>query len=246
MSEAAPATAARAVDALVAIGTWLVVHIEFQSSAEPRFGLRMLDYRVRLYLLPEMKGKRLRQHVIMLGDGTIEAGLRDDDLDYHYQVHYLRDEPVEPFLADPALAPLATLANVSDSDRPAVLARAAALIATIEDDELRVVPATAAADLALLRVGSDIIIQTWKEYAMPIPSFAEALAEHRGEEKYQEGLEQGLEQGRRQMVETMLRHRFGSDERIPALACRLVELGMDECLARCEQARSLDELASSP
>src|SRR5262245_61402202 len=64
ISEAVPA-AARQVDALVAVGSDLLVHIEFQTSAETAFWVRMLDYRLRLYQRPEAKGRRLVQHVVM-------------------------------------------------------------------------------------------------------------------------------------------------------------------------------------
>jgi predicted transposase/invertase (TIGR01784 family) len=248
LSETAPTAAARHVDALVAIGTWLVVHIEFQTSGEPRFGFRMLDYRVRLYARPELKGHQLVQHVVMLGDGTIDDGLRDIQLDYRYQVHYLRDQPVEPFLADPHLAPLASLANVPDHERPAVLSRAAALIDTIDDPELREVLASAAADLALLRLDLGIIRTTLEDHAMSIPSYAEELAKELAKEAAQEAAKEAAkdarDETREQMVAAMLRHRFGPDERIPALARQLAGLDPEEFYDRCDQATRLEDLIS--
>jgi hypothetical protein len=244
ISEVMPA-AARQVDALVAVGSDLLVHIEFQTSAETGFWVRMLDYRLRLYLRPEARGKRLVQHVVMLSDGTIDDGMQDEDLTYRYRVHYLRHVPVKEFLAEPELAPWAVLADVSDSERPAILARAAALISTVEDEELRAVLASVAADLALLRLDIDIITATWEVYAMPIPSFAEALAQQRAEESYKDGLEKGRDLEREQMLTGMLRHRFGADPAIPALVRRLAALDLDVFLSRYERANSLDELAST-
>jgi predicted transposase/invertase (TIGR01784 family) len=231
------------------------VHIEFQASGEARYGYRMLDYRVRLYARPEVRGKRLVQHVIMLADGSVDDGIRDDDLDYRYQVHYLREQPVEPFLADPELAPLAALAKVSDDERPAVLRKVAALIATVEDPELRRMLSEAAADLALLRLDVAIIKSTWEENDMSIPSFARALYEeeleaHRQkvreealEEGREAGREEGREEGREQLVVGILRHRFGHDARIPALARQLAALDGDDLMRHFEQATSLDDLA---
>jgi hypothetical protein len=204
----------------------------------------MLDYRIRLYARPELKSKHLVQHVVMLGDGTIDDGVQDSQLDYRYQVHYLRDQPVEPFLADPHLAPLATLANVPDHERAAVLTRATALIATIEDPELRDVLASAAADLALLRLAPGIIISTLEDHAMSIPSFAKTLAEMSDEERSQivEGI--ARRRARREMVAAMLRHRFGPDERIPALARQLDRLDPEDFYTRCDRAKRLEDLIS--
>jgi hypothetical protein len=74
---------------------------------------------------------------------------------------------------------------------------------------------------------------------MPIPSFAEGM--------YKEGLAEGREEGRDQEREGILagliRHRFGPDERIPAIARRLATLDLDEYLARIDRASGLDDLA---
>jgi hypothetical protein len=117
-----------------------------------------------------------------------------------------------------------------------VLKQAVTLISAIEDEEKREVLAPIAADLAQIRLSTSTINSPWEETTMPIPSFAEALAE----EKYQDG----LEKGRERMVTDMLRHRFGSDERIAALARRLASLDSEEFLSRYDRAASLDDLTS--
>jgi hypothetical protein len=236
LSELASPAVTRQVDALVAIGEGVVVHIEFQSSGEARFAMRMLDYRLRLYRRAEVRGRRLVQHVVMLGDGTVEDGLQEDGLDYRYAVHYLRDQPVEPLLSEPALAPLATLAKVPDRERPLVLRRAIDLIASVTDPELRTVLADAAADLATVRLGPDIIQSTWEDSEMPVPSFANL--------RYETGRSEGREEGREAMISAMLNHRFGPDARIPSVARALAALEPDDYLDRFEKADRLDDLTA--
>jgi predicted transposase YdaD len=247
LAETVPALAARQVDALVAIGDALLLHIEFQSHGESAYGLRMLDYRLRLYRRTEMVGRELSQHVVMLGPGRVDEGIHDRQLDYGYRVHYLAEQPVEPLLADPALAPLAPLAHVADRDRPLVLRRALDLIAALADDHLRTVLAYAAIDLAGLRLGRDIIDTTWEDTAMPIPSLLKRTFEEGrevGREKgRREGREEGREAGRQEMVTGMLRHRFGSDPRLQKIARRLASLDLDVYLDRLDKAESLDDLA---
>src|SRR3954470_6907101 len=117
----------------------------------------MLDYRLRLYRRTEMMGRELSQHVVMLGPGRVDEGIHDRQLDYGYRVHYLAEQPVEPLLDDPALAPLAALADGPDGQGTVVLRQALDLVASVADDLLRTVLAYAAIDLAGLRLGRDII-----------------------------------------------------------------------------------------
>jgi hypothetical protein len=70
----------------VDLGNGSVVHIEFQSSGERQFGIRMLEYWLRLHHRPDVKGRELVQHVLMLGEGTVEDGVRGTGLGFHYRV----------------------------------------------------------------------------------------------------------------------------------------------------------------
>jgi hypothetical protein len=226
-SETVP-TATRQVDALISIDGRFAHHIEFQANGEPRFDLRMLDYRLRLYRLPELADKQLTQHVVMLGRGTIEHQLHDDQLDYTFAVHYLRDEPVAPLLADADLAPFAALADLPDNGHRAMALRAAFdLIAEVSDEETREVLARAATDLAAIRLDEDTIDSTWKDSAMPIPSL----------------LQRKYDEGREGVFATILRERFGPDARIPAIARRLASLPDDRVAHVIITAAGLDELA---
>jgi hypothetical protein len=75
---------------------------------------------------------------------------------------------------------------------------------------------------------------------MPIPSLLKRT--------FQEGLEKGLEKGRdaerEGILAGMLRHRFGSDDRIPAVARQLAALELDDVLDRLDKAATLDDLVT--
>jgi hypothetical protein len=237
LSEAvAPVT--RQVDALVAVGDDLALHIEFQTAGEARFAWRMLDYRLRLAARPELVGRRLLQYAVVLGPGTVEGGITEERLIYSYVVEYLRDQPVAPLLDDPCLAPFAPLAHLSDDGRAAVLRQSLDVIAAVADTTVRVALARAAVDLAALHLDPATIDATWEESAMPIPSLLQR--------QYEEGLEKGLERGLEEAAAAVLRRRFGADERIGAIARHLAALGPDRYLDLVERAGSLDELAERP
>jgi len=168
--------ATRQVDALISVDGRAAHHIEFQADGEARFNLRMLDYRLRLYRVPELAGTELTQHAVMLGPGTIEHQLSDGQLDYAFTVHYLRDEPVAPLLADAGLAPFAPLADHPDDAQRAQTLRAALdRIAEVSDEPTRAVLARAATDLAAIRLDRDTIKCTWEDSAMPIPSLTQRM-----------------------------------------------------------------------
>src|SRR4051812_44023712 len=75
LSEMVSKAATLQVDAVVSIGPRLIVHLEFQRGREAFFGWRMLDYRSLLVRRPELAGKRLLQHVVVLGADHIEDGV---------------------------------------------------------------------------------------------------------------------------------------------------------------------------
>ena len=227
--------AAAAAPPAVCFGDSLVLHVEFQAYGETFLGWRMIDYRSLLVRRPELKHKRIVQHVVVLGSDRVDEGVHDDQLDFTYPVHYLRDHPVDEFLADPGLAPFAALARLTDDERIDALRRALDIIAPLVDDQLRTALAQATVDLAAIRLDVATIEATWEESAMPIPSLLN--------EKYEEGRSTGREEGREGLLAEMLRHRFGPDDRIPVTARRLAALAPDEALRRLEQAAGLDELA---
>jgi hypothetical protein len=234
ISESLPTTT-HLVDALLAIDDRLVLHIEFQTRPERRFPERMLGYLGRLVGSGAFDGIKVEQHAVLLGPGTLNDRL--PEYNFRFQVHYLRQAPVGPLLADIGLAPFAVLADLPDDDHRARTLRAALeRIAAVSDRRTRETLAWATASLATLCLTTDTITTTWEEIAMPFPSFAQAL--------HEQGLEQGLEQGRK-ILGSMLRQRFGPDPRIPAIAHHLATLDPDDCTARIAAATDLDELTGS-
>jgi hypothetical protein len=111
-----------------------------------------------------------------------------------------------------------------------VFARALRVIAGVGDLRRQETLARAAVDLAAVRLDAATIDSIWEESAMPIPSLLNR--------RYQEGLEAGLERA----AASLLRVRFGDDDRIEALAGRLARLGAAACIERIEAAGGLDEL----
>jgi hypothetical protein len=109
----------------------------------------------------------------------------------------------------------------------------------------------AAVDLANIRLDAATIRTTWEESAMPVPSFIDQLREDERrtgrelglQEGRQEGRELGLQEGRAESLVSLLRYRFGDDDRIPTVARRLATAAVGDVVPQIEQATSLDELA---
>jgi hypothetical protein len=228
----------RQIDALIAIGDDLAVHIEFQTAGEPRFARRMLDHRLRLGELAELEGRRLMQHAVVLGPGRVDNGIADEQLYFTFTTHYLRHLPVGPLLSDPRLAPFAPLGRLTNAERPTIVRQAFDLIAGVAEPSLRATLAQATVDLASIHLDTTTINATWEESAMPVPSLLQR--------QYDEGFETGRETGHQNactsMAAAVLRRRFGSDDRIDAVARRLARLDPDELVDRIETASSLGDL----
>jgi hypothetical protein len=104
-----------------------VIHLEFQRRADPTMADRMLIYRSLLRVEPACAGKRIQQHVIVLGQGTSPSRIDEPpDLLFMFETHYARDvDPVQA-LTDPLTAPWAMLAAAPDGE--ALMARLAEAI----------------------------------------------------------------------------------------------------------------------
>ncbi|UKO96680.1 Rpn family recombination-promoting nuclease/putative transposase [Nostoc sp. UHCC 0870] len=90
-----------------------ILHLEFQTKLEstPPLPLRMLDYWVRLYRLYRLP---ITQVVVLLlppaPDTVIETVFSVESTRHEYRVISMWEENPQPFLNEPALLPLATLA----------------------------------------------------------------------------------------------------------------------------------------
>ncbi|AFZ22609.1 hypothetical protein Cylst_0235 [Cylindrospermum stagnale PCC 7417] len=144
-----------------------ILHIEFQTLPKSKTPLnfRMLDYSVRLkrqYKCP------VTQVLIFLQETDKEVAFtqeyRDNTTTHQYQVIRLWEQDSTPFLANPALLPLATLTQ-TDSP-PALLAQVAEQVATIPDREQRQNIAGCVEILAGLRFEKDLVRQFLREDIM--------------------------------------------------------------------------------
>ncbi len=121
---------------------WLIgnqiLHIEFQTlpQSSPSIPLRMLDYSVRL---KRRYGRIVVQIVIFLQPTTNPVAFteeyRDETTVHRYRVIRLWEQESAPFLANPALLPLAVLTK-TDSPRT-LLAQVAERVASIPNLEER-------------------------------------------------------------------------------------------------------------
>jgi len=81
-------------------GNRFILHIEYQAANEPHMALRMAEYCImalRKYRLP------VRQHVIFLGKGnvTMPTAIREENLQYRYNLVSLKDVDYKLFLESP-------------------------------------------------------------------------------------------------------------------------------------------------
>lgn len=135
-----------------------ILHIEFQVEAlcEPPMELRMLDYFVRLHRQHRCS---INQVLIFLKPTTSPAAYVEQftalNTVHRYQVMRLWEQDPAPLLANPALLPLATLAQTA-SPR-ALLEQVAAQVDMIEEPQQQRNISACAAVLASLRFDKGLI-----------------------------------------------------------------------------------------
>ncbi|SDT72279.1 hypothetical protein [Actinoplanes derwentensis] len=113
---------------LIMTGPHRVVHLEFQSRADPAMANRMLIYQGMLRGEPDHADKRLHQHVIVLGKGTSPTRIYEPpNLFFRFETHYARTLDPDILLDDPECAPWAVLAATTDDKE-----RAARLVAIFQ------------------------------------------------------------------------------------------------------------------
>jgi len=213
-----------------------ILHLEFEKLpySEPPISERMLNYWVRLY------GKyrcRIEQVVIFLQ--RIDSPLvfidrfQVGNTVHPYRIIRLWEEDPAPFLAAPALLPLAPLTR-SDSPRE-LLVQVAAEVELIQDPAQRREILACTAVMAGLLHKKSLIRQLFREDIMQESVIYQEIlekGEQRGEQRgLQRGLEQGLEQGLQREMSVILRlvrRRVGevspsTEERLHALSITQLE-----------------------
>ena len=140
--------------------TNLIFHLEFQTlpASDPPLPFRMLDYWVRLYRQYRCE---VEQVVIFLKATTSEAAFTNEftasNTTHRYRIIRMWEQDPAPLLANPALLPLATLAQ-TDSPQ-ALLAQVADRVANIEETQQRQNVAACTEILAGLRFDKNLITQ---------------------------------------------------------------------------------------
>ena len=214
-----------------------ILHLEFEKLpySDPPIPERILNYWVRLY------GKyrcRIEQVVIFLQ--RIDSPLvfidrfQVGNTVHPYRIIRLWEEDPAPFLASPALLPLAPLTR-SDSPQE-LLVQVAAEVELIQDPAVRREILACTAVMAGLLHKPNLIRQLFREDIMQESVIYQEILE-KGEQRglqrgLQQGLQQGIEQGQKQqaLLQTLrlLRRRVGevtpsTEERIRCLSLSKLE-----------------------
>ncbi|MCL1463914.1 Rpn family recombination-promoting nuclease/putative transposase [Argonema galeatum] len=161
-----------------------ILHLEFETRAysDPPMPLRMLDYYTRL---KRQYSCAIEQVVIFLqetgSDLVFVSEYTDTNTRHRYRVIRLWEEDPAPFLANPALLPLATLTR-TDSPQ-GLLQQVAAQAARIESiDEQRNILACADV-IAGLRFDEEIIHRIFRKNVMKESVTYQAILEEGREEE---------------------------------------------------------------
>jgi predicted transposase/invertase (TIGR01784 family) len=198
-----------------------VLHLEFQTlpASNPPLPFRMLDYSVRL---KRQYGNNVVQVVLFLKETTSDAAFTDRYEDqttlHHYRVIRLWEQAPAIFLENPALLPLATLAQ---TDSPTSLLREVAeRVARIADRQQRGNLASCTEIFAGLRFPKDLIKGLFREDIMRESVIYQDILQ----QGVQQGLQQGLQQEAISMVMRQLTRRLGEIE--PTLQERIRGLSL--------------------
>ena len=207
-----------------------ILHIEFQTLPQSNkpVPFRMLKYWVTLYDKYECE---IEQVVIFLKRSGAGAAYTDffeaSNTRHRYRVIRLWEQDPAPLLGNPALLPLATLAQTDSPE--SLLQQVAQNIASIEDTNERANILVCADILAGLRFEAGLIRQFFTEEMMEESVTYQAILEKGVQRGVQQGLQRGLEEGRQRevsLVTRLLTRRLGELE--PALQERLRGLSLTQ------------------
>jgi len=184
----------------------VILHLEFQTlpTSNPPLPVRMLDYWLRIYRKYECP---IEQVVIFLRP-TNSPTVYNDTLAvgktrHQFRIIRLWEQNPEPLLNNPALLPLAVLAQTNSPEN--ILEQVAAQVDRIEESEERKNIAACVELLASIKFDRQLIQQYLTEELMrESPLYQEIL---------QEGREQGFRQGKLETLTRQLTRRLGT---IPA------------------------------
>jgi predicted transposase/invertase (TIGR01784 family) len=228
-----------------------ILHLEFQTrpTSEPPLPFRMLQYYVRLQ--QKYPNCTIEQAVIFLKRSTSEV-VRCDRYQSENTIHRYRVirmwelEPV-PFLANPALLPLAPLTQTETPER--LLEQIAERVATIEESRLRGNLAACIEVIAGLRFDESLIARLFREELMRESVVYQRILREGREQGLRQGREQGRREERLEIVLRQLQRRLGSldpevRQQIQALPLERLD-ALTDALLDFEQPSDLDNWLSS-
>ncbi|PZD70646.1 hypothetical protein C1752_10367 [Acaryochloris thomasi RCC1774] len=206
-------------DALILLESeGIILHLEFQTEADPTMAFRMLDYRTRAFR--RFPNKQMKQVVIYLSPTTSELvyqtafeilGTR-----HEFEVVRLWEQPTQSFLNSPGLLPLAVLTQTQDKAQ--TLRQVAAKAEAIEDERVQSNVTASAAILAGLSLDRDFIYRVLRQDVMQQSVIYQDI---KGE-----GREEGRTAGERSLVLRLLNRRIG--EVSPELRSQIEGLDLEQ------------------
>ncbi len=182
-----------------------ILHLEFQTQADPEMPLRMLDYYTRLY---RQYRRPVRQIVLFLRETNSTAVQVDyfqtSSTRHRYQVIRLWDVPAEELLVFPTLWPLAILAKTANSET--LLTEVAQRLENLENRGERISLTTYTFLLGGLKFREEILEQLLREEIMQESVTYRKLVET----SEQRGRQEGRQEGEVLLTLRLLQHKFGS------------------------------------
>ncbi len=192
----------------------LLLHLEFQTKADPQIPFRMLDYWVRgKRRFPD---KKIRQFVIYLRETSsnlvFQQEFQDDSTYHRFEVIRLWEQPVTNFLEYVGMLPFAILVGQGDKER--LLQGIAEKIDRIDDLNTRETISAATYVLAGMVLEENIIKQILRRDIMQESVTYQAILREGRQEGLKEGLKEGEIIGRKQGLLTiilrLLTRKFGT------------------------------------
>jgi len=200
-----------------------ILQLEFQTlpQSNPPVPFRMLKYWTRLY---DEYNSEIEQVVLFLkrtnSPDVLIDSFQSRNTIHRYRVIRMWEQDPAPLLANPALLPLATLAQ---SDSPNILLEQVAQeVARIESTQERANVAACVSVLAGLRFDNNVITQLFKEEIMQESVFYQSIIE-KGEQR---GRQEGRKQGEEALLLRLLTRRIGRIT--PEIQARIQQLTISQ------------------
>lgn len=171
-----------------------ILHLEFQTQADPEMSLRMLDYYTRLY---RQYRRPVRQIVLFLRASSsiyVQQDYFETPSTLHrYQIIRLWEVEASKLLPFPTLWPLAILAKTGNPD--SLLTDVAQRLENLENQQERLSLTTYAYLLGGLKFKKEVLRQLLREEIMRESVTYRELVETSEERGLQQGMQRGLQQG---------------------------------------------------